>query len=120
MWRRPPLYEAGRGKVPPPSGNPNTPNVPLDLPPPEVHPSGVLRRPSYSEGGHMRPGLATLNSRALTSILVVALPVLVIAAAVVIGIGQRRQYEAQTTQLTHMAEFTASAIDAYVFRRILD
>ena len=68
----------------------------------------------------MRPGLATLNSRALTSILVVALPVLVIAAAVVIGIGQRRQYEAQTTQLTHMAEFTASAIDAYVFRRILD
>ena len=68
----------------------------------------------------MKPGLVTLNSRALTSILVVALPVLVIAAAIVIGIGQRRQNEAQQTQLTQLAQYTASAIDAYVFRLILD
>ena len=68
----------------------------------------------------MKSGLGTLNSRVFTSILVVALPVLVIAAAVVIGIGQRRQNEAQTTQLTQLAQYTASAIDAYVFRLILD
>ena len=68
----------------------------------------------------MKPGLTTLNSRALTSILVVALPVLVIAAAVVIGVGQRRQNDAQQTQLAQLAQYTASAIDAYVFRRILD
>ena len=68
----------------------------------------------------MRPGLTTLNFRVLTSILVVALPVLVIAAAIVISIGESRQNEAQRTQLAQVAQYTASAIDAYVFRRILD
>ena len=64
--------------------------------------------------------LTRLNTRVLTSILLVALPVLLIGAALVVGIGRNRQRAAQSTQLTHVAEYTAAAIDAYVYRRILD
>jgi hypothetical protein len=64
--------------------------------------------------------LTRLDTRVLTSILLVALPVLLIGAAVVVGIGRNRQIAAQSDQLTRVAEYTASAIDAYVYRRILD
>ena len=61
-----------------------------------------------------------INTRVLTVILLVALPVLVIGAAVVIGIGQSRAMAAQTAQLEQIAAHAAAAVDAYVFRRILD
>jgi hypothetical protein len=53
-------------------------------------------------------------------ILLVAIPVLIAGAAIVINIGQARAREAQTVRLTQVAEYTAAAVDAYVFRRILD
>ncbi len=68
----------------------------------------------------MRSHLPAFNQRVLTVFLVVALPVLLIGAAVVIGIGQARLREEQTARLAQMAEYTAGAVDAYVFRRILD
>jgi hypothetical protein len=68
----------------------------------------------------MHPRLARLNSRVLTAILLVALPVLIGGAALVINIGQTRVRQTQSAQLAQMAEYSASAVDAYVFRRILD
>jgi hypothetical protein len=53
-------------------------------------------------------------------ILLVAIPVLVAGAALVINIGQTRVRETQSAQLAQIAEYTASAVDAYVFRMILD
>ena len=60
------------------------------------------------------------NSRVLAVILVVSLPVLVIGAAIVISIGQSRLRESQADRLVKVAEYTAGAVDAYVYRRILD
>lgn len=68
----------------------------------------------------MRSHLPAFNTRVLTVFLVVALPVLLIGAAIVIGIGQVRLRDAQSRELAQMAEYTAGAVDAYVFRRILD
>jgi hypothetical protein len=61
-----------------------------------------------------------LNSRVLTVILLVAIPVLIAGAAVVISIGRDRLEHAESTRLTQIAEYSAAAVDAYVFRRILD
>ena len=68
----------------------------------------------------MRSRLPAFNTRVLTAFLVVALPVLLVGAAIVIGIGQARLRDTQTRRLAQMAEYTAGAVDAYVFRRILD
>jgi len=68
----------------------------------------------------MRSHLPAFNTRVLTVFLLVALPVLLIGAAIVIGIGQVRLRDTQTVRLGQMAEYTAGAVDAYVFRRILD
>lgn len=68
----------------------------------------------------MRPQLQAINARVLTVILLVALPVLVIGAAIVISIGQSRLHQTQSARLGQLAEYTAGAVDAYVFRRILD
>lgn len=68
----------------------------------------------------MASRFATLNSRVLTAILVVALPVLVIGVAIVLSIGQARLRAAQSTQLQQVASYTAAAVDASVYRRILD
>ncbi|MDQ3348705.1 MAG: cache domain-containing protein [Acidobacteriota bacterium] len=68
----------------------------------------------------MRSRLPSVDSRVLTPILVVALPVLVIGAAMVISIGKARLQETQRARLTQVAEYTAGTIDASVFRRILD
>jgi hypothetical protein len=62
----------------------------------------------------------TLNRRVLTVILLVSVPVLLIGAAMVIGIGQMRLRQAQTAELQQVAAYTAAAVDAYVYRRILD
>jgi hypothetical protein len=63
---------------------------------------------------------ARLNSRAFTSILVVALPVLILGATLVISIGQNRLQRTERVRLGQVAEYSAAAVDAYVFRRILD
>lgn len=68
----------------------------------------------------MASRFARLNSRVLTVILLVALPVLFIGAAIVINIGQNRLRQTESAQLAQIAEYTAAAVDAYVFRRILD
>jgi hypothetical protein len=71
-------------------------------------------------GGGMRSRLDALNSRVLTAILLVALPVLLIGAALVLSIGQSRLRHSERVQLGQIAEYTAGAIDAYVYRSILD
>jgi hypothetical protein len=68
----------------------------------------------------MRPQLPAINARVLTIILLVALPVLVVGAAIVISSGQSRLRDTQSVRLAQIAEYTAGAVDAYVFRRILD
>ena len=64
--------------------------------------------------------LQVLNTRVLTSVLLVGLPVLVIGTALVLSIGQARLKDAQTLRLTEMAEYMASSTDAHMFRSILD
>ena len=68
----------------------------------------------------MASRFASLNSRVLTAILLVALPVLVIGVAIVLSIGQARLRDAQSTQLLQIADYSAAAVDASVYRRILD
>ena len=63
---------------------------------------------------------ARLNRRVLTASLLVALPFLLAGAAIVINIGQNRLQAAERARLSQIAEYTAAAVDAYVFRRILD
>jgi hypothetical protein len=63
---------------------------------------------------------APLNSRVLTVLLLVALPVLLIGAGIVIGVGQSRLRDAETAELRQIASHTAAAVDAYVYRRVLD
>ena len=64
--------------------------------------------------------LGSLNSRVLTAILLVSVPVLVIGAAIVLSIGQSRLRLSERARLGQIAEYTANAVDAYVYRRILD
>lgn len=68
----------------------------------------------------MASRLPAFNARVLTIVLVVGLPVLVIGAAIVISIGQARLRDWQTDRLVKVAEYSSAAIDAYVYRRILD
>ncbi len=68
----------------------------------------------------MATRLQALNTRVLTSVLLVGLPVLVIGTAIVLSIGQARLKDAQTLRLTEMAEYIASSTDAHMFRSILD
>lgn len=66
------------------------------------------------------PRPPSLNNRVLTVLLLVALPVLLIGAGSVLGVGQARLREAQTAELRQVASHAAAAVDAYVYRRILD
>jgi len=61
-----------------------------------------------------------LNTRVLTVVLLVGLPVLVIGIGIVLSIGRYRLKEAQGERLAEMAEYMAASVDAYVFRSILD
>ena len=65
---------------------------------------------------HRRP----INSRAVTIFLIVTLPALAIAGAVAVGIGQAQLRDSYGRLLERMAQQTASAADAFVFRRIAD
>lgn len=68
----------------------------------------------------MRSRLPSFDSRVLTSVLLVALPVLLVGAAIVLSVGQSRLGERHMARLAQEAEYTAATVDAYVFRRILD
>ena len=68
----------------------------------------------------MRSRFPAFNTRVLTAVLLVGIPVLLIGAALVISIGQSRLNDASAARLAQDAEYTAATVDAYVFRRILD
>lgn len=61
-----------------------------------------------------------LNTRVLTVVLLVALPVLAVGIAIVLSIGQARLKATQGERLAEMAEYMAASVDAYVFRSVLD
>lgn len=61
-----------------------------------------------------------INVRVFTVLVFVSLPLMAVAAVMVLGVGQAQLRNDYGLQLTQMAEHTASAIDAYVFRRVMD
>lgn len=60
------------------------------------------------------------NYRVLTVFTLVALPLVAIGAVIVLGVGQSQLRTAFGLQLSQVAEHTAAAVDAYMFRRIID
>ncbi len=61
-----------------------------------------------------------LNIRVFTVLVFVSLPLLAVAAALVLGVGQAQLRDSYGLQLTQISEHIAAQIDAYLFRRILD
>ena len=61
-----------------------------------------------------------VNVRVFTVLVFVSLPLMAVAAALVLGVGQSQLRESSGLQLTQVAAHIAGGIDAYVFRRILD
>ncbi len=61
-----------------------------------------------------------LNVRVFTVLVFVSLPMLAVAAALVLGVGQAQLRASYGAQLTQVAEQISAGIDAYLFRRILD
>jgi hypothetical protein len=61
-----------------------------------------------------------LNRRALTVFLLVSLPILILGVALVLTIGQGRLRDSYGRHLEDVARQTASQVDAYVFRRLVD
>ncbi|HEY7497817.1 MAG TPA: cache domain-containing protein [Vicinamibacterales bacterium] len=68
----------------------------------------------------MPSGLASINRRVLTVVLIVALPILVLGSRFVVANGQGRARDAQVARLGQVADYVAATTDAYVFRRIVD
>ncbi len=68
----------------------------------------------------MSAHLIRLNRRALTVFLLVSLPILILGVALVLTIGQTRLRDSYGRHLEDVARQTASAVDAYVFRRLVD
>jgi hypothetical protein len=61
-----------------------------------------------------------LNVRVFTVLVFVSLPLMAVAAALVLGVGQAQLRDSYGLQLTQVAEHVAAGIDSYLFRRILD
>jgi hypothetical protein len=61
-----------------------------------------------------------LNRRALTVFLLVSLPILILGVALVLTIGQTRLRDSYGRHLEDVARQTASEVDAYVYRRLVD
>ncbi|MCL4844970.1 MAG: hypothetical protein KJ066_00415 [Acidobacteria bacterium] len=61
-----------------------------------------------------------LNPRVLTVFLIVGLPILALGVMVILWQGQARLTASQGEHLSQVAQQVASAVDTYVFRRILD
>ena len=64
--------------------------------------------------------LHRINYRVLTTLLLVGLPVLIFGSYFVIGRGRAQLRDAVGVTLSQRAEQSAAAIDAYVYRRIVD
>lgn len=60
------------------------------------------------------------NRRVLTVFLLVGLPILALGVGIVLAIGQVRLRDTFGQHLEQVARQTAAAVDAYVYRRILD
>lgn len=61
-----------------------------------------------------------INYRVLTVFIIVAMPLLAIGAVAVLATGQARLRDSYGLHLAQVAEHTVAAVDAYVFRRIID
>jgi hypothetical protein len=61
-----------------------------------------------------------INYRVFTTLLLIGLPVLVVASFLVLENGRAKLRDAFGMKLSQRAEQSASAIDAYVYRRIVD
>ena len=61
-----------------------------------------------------------LNQRVLTVFLLVGLPVLAIGVGLVLRAGQHRLSDSYAQHLEQVAQQTSAAVDAYVYRRVLD
>jgi hypothetical protein len=68
----------------------------------------------------MPSGLPAINRRVLTTLLIVAFPILVLGARYVVDRGQARVQQSESVRLAQVAEHMAASADAYVFRRIVD
>jgi hypothetical protein len=68
----------------------------------------------------MRSGSPRINIRVFTAFLVVGLLMLTVASAFVLGIGAGRLRDSYGANLAKVADHTVAAVDAYVFRRIID
>ena len=64
--------------------------------------------------------IAWVNYRVLAVILVVALPVSIVAGGIALGLGQSQLRDSYGEMLGRMATQTSAAVDAFVFRRIID
>jgi hypothetical protein len=60
------------------------------------------------------------KARVLTVFLLVGLPILAVGIVIVLAIGQARLSASYGQHLQQVAQQTAAAVDAYVYRRILD
>lgn len=61
-----------------------------------------------------------VNVHVLTVFLIVGVPLFVIGAFIAIGTGQAQLRQTYGQQLAAQAEHTAGALDAYIYRRIID
>ena len=61
-----------------------------------------------------------LNARVFTVFLIVGLPIFAVGAFLAIGAGQAQLRQSFGEQLGQVAEHTAAALDAYIYRRIID
>ena len=71
------------------------------------------------KGWLMRTRFPALNTRVLTAVLVVAIPVLLIGAAIVLSIGQSRLHDNAAARLAQNAEYTAATVDAAARANVL-
>lgn len=61
-----------------------------------------------------------LNVRVFTVLVFVSLPLMAVAGALVLGVGQAQLRDSYGTQMTQVAGNLAAGMDAYLFRRVLD
>ncbi len=65
------------------------------------------------------PHFGRVNYRVVAVLSIVALPVLAITGGIALGIGQAQLRDSYGRMLGRMAEQTAAAVDAFVFRRLI-
>lgn len=80
-----------------------------------------MRPPPLRKGGtSMRAHFPRINSTVLAVFLLVSLPVLVGGVLLVLLAGQATIRDTYGLHLAHVAQQTASSVDAYVYRKVLD